>query len=147
MATPIGPVSPGRLPRQTLRAAGATTANEVGSHKIVWQGYTHAIVIFNFTTVTMAVTEECDVFIQTTYDGGTNWHDVENIHFEDGSEVTGFRIAVLSLAMSSAVARTGSDATLADDTKLDIPLGSGLRVKHAFTNGGTINYTAEAHFR
>ena len=95
-----------------------------------------------------------DVFIQTTFDSGNNWVDVENIHFENGTAVanrddneTGTWVAALTGAMISTTARETGDATIDADTKLDIGFGSGLRVKIVVANAGNITCDFYVHLK
>ena len=58
---------------------------------------TTATIFLNVSTITTPdADDEVDFYIQTTYDGGTSWTDVENVHFataDDGNTAT--RIIVI----------------------------------------------------
>ena len=123
-------------------ASGALTAGE-STTPITGLGiYNSAVLRLNVTTITTPDgDDEVDFYIQTSYDAGATWVDVEAIHYataDNGN--TAALVAVISLPQSSAVARTATDGTLADDTKLDIPLGDRLRIKTKVTGATDPTY-------
>lgn len=84
---------------------------------------------------------QIDFFLQTTYDDGANWVDIEDVRYLDASADTGFNnnetssyIMVVSEAMASSGRRNVTDGTLAANTKLDLGLGNSLRLKVIFLN-------------
>lgn len=65
-------------------ASGALTAGETTTAIASIRGRTVASILLDVTTITTAdADDEIDFYIQTTYDSGTNWTDVENVHFSN----------------------------------------------------------------
>ena len=133
------------------RASGALTAGETTA-PLVGIGWANlAVVRIDITTLTTPDgDDEVDFFIQTSYNGGTDWVDVEQIHYanaENGTTPT--VLAVIGGPQSSAVARAETAAALADDTKLDLPLGDRLRIVTAVAGATapTYAYNAEVFLR
>ncbi len=107
-----------------------------------------AVIRLNVTTLGLPdADDEVDFYIQTSYNEGTTWADLENIHFSNANNgQTVSKLLVVGGPQSSAVARNETDGTLADNTKNDLPLGDRLRIKTAVT-GATAPvyaYSAEA---
>lgn len=97
-----------------------------------------AAIFFNATTLTLPdVDDEIDFYFQTTYDGGVNWCDVENIHFANADDgTTAKRVVRFGSEPSYATTDTAvvcTDGTLADNTRVKLPLGDEVRVKVAIT--------------
>ena len=66
--------------------SGALTA--AVSASLTSAGYA-AIVYLDVTTLTLPdADDEVDFYIQTTYDGGASWTDVQNVHFTDADDGT-----------------------------------------------------------
>lgn len=139
----------------TLRAAsGALTAGESTTAVTNLGGMTFCTVQLNVTTITTAdADDEVDFYLQTSYDDGTTWADLENVHYDMGD--TGTTATVLLrvgatgdvLAADTAAART--DGALADGSKLKIYLGDRLRFKTAVTGATapTYAYNSTAYCR
>ena len=94
--------------------------------------------------------DEVDFYIQTSYNEGDDWIDIECIHFataDNGN--TAQKVCLISPPQSSAVARDETDGTLADDTKLDLPFGDRVRivVKVTGATAPTYAYSCSAMFR
>lgn len=123
----------------SLTAADTSEAVTVGSYRTV-------VIYLDITTLTTADgDDEVDFYIQTTYDKST-WLDMENIHFanaDDGTTPT--KILTYDSYQNAASARDVTDGTLADDTKLDIPLGQQIRIKTAVTGATAPTYAYQAH--
>ena len=131
-------------------ASGALTAGESTTPLIGLGPFDLAVVQLNVTTITTPdADDEVDFYLQVRYDG-TNYADVENIHFNQANNgQTSQKLLVVAGPQSSAVARTRTDGTLADNTKLDIPLGEAIRIKTAVTGATapTYAYNAQVWFK
>jgi len=122
----------------TIDAAETITSEEVpcGDAKV-------AILHFDITGFVLAATEELDIYIQTTFNN-EDWYDIRNIHFDDGDEPGGgiwhgvVVIVGLPADDTPVVTETASltDAALADDTAIDLPIGVALRFKAKGTQTG-----------
>ena len=66
-----------------LRAAsGSLTAGETSTALTTIGGYEAVSIVLDVTTLTLAdADDEVDFYIQTTYDNGTTWTDIQNVHF------------------------------------------------------------------
>ena len=127
-------------------ASGALTAGET-TPALTGIGWARlAVIRLDITTLTLADgDDEVDFFIQTSYNAGTDWADVENVHFtvaDNGTTI--ILLIVIGLPQSSATARTETDAALADDSKLDLPLGDRLRIQTAVTGATAPTYAYNA---
>ena len=134
-----------------LRAAGlsALTSNTTLTHDRLSSDlsrYHHATVTLVTTDQSLGTaSDEIDFYIQTTYDNGTTWTDLENIHFENGAAATnrddgetGSWVSHIMRPTSRVAATAVTDGTLADDTVVDAGIGTGLRVKVVFTQTPSI---------
>lgn len=74
----------------TLRtASGALTAGEIAGPITNTSSFAIATVVIDMTTLTLPdADDEVDFYVQTTYDDGVNWTDVENIHFSNADDGT-----------------------------------------------------------
>lgn len=105
-------------------ASGALTATKTTNE--VNTAFSTAIIFLDVTTLTLAdADDEVDFYIQTTYDGGTSWTDVENIHFttaDDGNTAT--RIIVIDGAKDgpgSIQSITGTDPAAGVEISVTVP--------------------------
>jgi hypothetical protein len=73
-----------------------------------------------------------DVYVQTTFDGGTTWTDIANFHATTSNEL---RLYNLNRATSVTSIATPTDGALSANTSVDGLLGDRVRVK--FTTVGT----------
>jgi len=127
----------------TIRAAsGDLTAGESATAVVGLGMFSLAVLQLDVTKITTPdVDDEVDFYIQTSYDEGSNWIDLENIHFANADNgTTSTRLVVLGLPQSSAVARAVTDGALADDTKLDLPFGDRIRIKTTVTGATAPTY-------
>jgi len=130
----------------TLRSASGTLTAAETATGVATGGFNNAIVRLDMTLVTCAAGEEVDMFLQTTYNGGTDWVDIECVHFENADNGTTPTLLLRvgpGRPTAADVAEIETDATLADDTKLDLPLGSQLRWKTVITNTPSYAYNSE----
>ncbi|NIM21236.1 MAG: hypothetical protein GTN64_02260, partial [Candidatus Latescibacteria bacterium] len=90
-------------------------------------------------------------YLQTTYDDGTTWIDIANVHLAnaDNGSPQKTLIDIGSGAAGVAQADDPTDGSLADDTNNDYPLGSQLRIKTAVAGATapTYSYSATVLFR
>jgi hypothetical protein len=87
---------------QTLReASGNLTAAETTTALSNLGGFETAIVFLNITTLTLAdADDEVDFYLQTTYDDGTTWVDIQNFHFDNGDNgTTAHRISYVNASV------------------------------------------------
>lgn len=98
------------------------------------EGWVAAVINFHITDLIMAdADDEVDFYIQMRYDNV--WTDVANLHFDNADEaisVVERLIKIGPLAAGIAVFAP-TDATLADDTVVALPVGDALRVKVALS--------------
>lgn len=137
----------------TLRSAsGDLTAGETTTAITGLESYRGGIVRLDVTKTTTAdADDEVDYYIQTSYNGGTDWADIENVHYGNGDNGT-TEILLLTIGQlndSPGTPVTETDGSLADGTQNDIPLGDRIRIKTAVTGdtAPTYAYNAEACFR
>ncbi len=132
----------------------ATGAIAVATEHVALTGlgpYNNAIVQAIFATLTLPDGDDViDLYLQTSYDGGTTWVDIENLHFEtaaNGSTPTHI-FMIGPPVIGTTVARVPVDGAVADNTKIDIPLGDRLRFKSllAGATAPTYNFTAVGKF-
>ena len=141
-----------RYEAYTLReASGNLTAGET-SPVVTGLGWADEVVVrLDVTTITTPDgDDEVDFYIETSYNQGVDWADVENIHFDNADNGnSSVRLIVIGRPQSSAVARAETAATLADDTKLDLPPGDRIRIQTAVTGATapTYAYSAEVYAR
>lgn len=133
-------------------ASGDLTAGETSTPVTGLGAYKSAIVRLDVTKLTLADgDDEVDFYVQTSYNGGADWADIENIHFDNADNgTTAIKLIVIGTpvdAPDAPIAET--DGTLADDTQNDIPLGDRIRVKTTVTGATapTYAYNAEACFK
>lgn len=136
------------------QSSGSLTAGETTSGVKTHTG-TVAVVHINIETMTTGGSDEVDFYIQTTYDhesmndSDMTWFDVENIHFDvadNGS--TPQRLCIIGVPTDTAsVAPVGTDGTIGDDSKNDLPIGTKVRVKTKITNSPTYAYSANLMLR
>lgn len=143
-------ISPFKSNVTVRSASGSLTAAETTTPVTNLGPFNYAVIRLDVTTITATAGEEIDFYLQTTYNGGTDWVDIENIHFDNADNGgTSKRLLLVGPGRPTAadVAETETDGTLADDTKLDLPLGEQIRFKVSITNTPTYAYNAEALFR
>lgn len=118
-------------------AAAVTGDVTAGVFAVPGGGRVESLVLFaNFTRVGGGTTAKA--WVQTSFDGGSNWMDIANFAFATTSALRAFHLtnaAVTSIA-------TPVDGTLADNTAVDGFLGLVYRVK--LTTTGT--YTGASGF-
>ncbi|MCH8991692.1 MAG: hypothetical protein IIA44_08095, partial [Acidobacteria bacterium] len=135
---------------QIRPASGALTAAETGTPLIVPSWATKAAIRLDITTITTADgDDEVDWYVQTSYNRGADWADVANVHVanaENGN--TELHLLTIDRAQTNVGVVTESDGTLADDTRLNIPLGDRIRIRTAVTGATapTYAYNAEVLF-
>ena len=119
---------------QTLRtASGALTAadtsdavDSIGPDVVRGEIYTRATVTLLVTTLTLPdADDEVDFYLQTTYDGGTNWVDVENIHFDNSDNgATAKRVITIDGAFDgpgSIKSIAGTDPSAGNEISETVP--------------------------
>ncbi len=132
-------------------ATGAITISTTHAALTGLGQYNNAIISAIFATLTLPDGDDViDVYLQTSYDGGTTWVDIENLHFataDDGNTPTHI-FMIGPPVIGTTVARVPLDAAITDDTKVDIPLGDRVRFKTvvAGATAPTYNFTAVGKF-
>jgi hypothetical protein len=130
----------------TVRAAsGALTAGETTT-AISTGGYRQGSLTLDVTTCTTADgDDEVDFYVQISY--GDGWTDAENVHLDNsdnGSTPTYVLVFGIADVASTDTATAFTDGTLADGTKVRIPLGAQLRIKTAVTGATAPTYAYDA---
>ena len=134
---------------ETLRAAsGALTAGET-SPVLDVGGALDAVLILDLITLTLPDgDDEVDFYIQTSYDNGATWTDLENVHFaiaDDGTSPTRIlRIAPWPTVSSADKAADNTDGTINDNTKNAYPVGGIIRIKTTVTGATAPTYAYSA---
>lgn len=88
---------------------------------------------------------DADLWVQSSADGGTSWHDIIQFHFTNSTLV---KVGSVNGLIASTHA-TATTATLADNTIVNGYIGTQLRV-HYLTTGtftGTTTLTLDAVFK
>lgn len=117
--------------------AGAVTADVSSGVFDIPGGRAESLVLFaNFTRAGGGTTAKA--WVQTSFDGGSNWIDIANFAFTTSSAL---RLYNLSDAAVTSIA-TPTDGSLADNTVVNGFLGPIVRVK--LTTTGT--YTGASSF-
>lgn len=136
---------------QVIRpASGALSAAETGLALLVPGWAKKAIVHLDITTITTADgDDEVDFYIQTTYNRGTDWVDLANVHVanaQNGSPEAS--LLTFDREQSNVSAIAPADAALADDTRANLPLGDRMRIRTAVSGASapTYAYNAEVGF-
>ncbi len=135
----------------TVLATGAITISTEHTPLTGLGQYNNAIIQAIFATLTLPDGDDViDVYLQTSFDGGTTWVDIENVHFEtteDGNTPT-FIFMIGPAVVGTTTGRTPTDGTITDDTKVDVPLGDRIRFKTllAGATAPTYNFTAVGKF-
>lgn len=131
-------------------ASGDLTAADTGNEVEVRSQV--ATVFLNVSKLTLPdADDEVDFYVQTTYDGGTTWSDLENVHFAQADNgTTPKKILAFGLrdVLAADTAAAHTDAALADGTKLKLPLGTEIRIKTkvAGATPPTYAYSADVVF-
>ena len=130
-----------------LRAASGELSAGETTDEIIGLGWAkEAVVRLDVTTITTPDgDDEVDFYVQTSYNEGTDWADLENVHYATGDDgTTAIVLIVIGGPQSSAVGRAETDGTLADSSKLDLPLGDRLRIRTAVTGATAPTYAYNA---
>ena len=155
-----GDVSLGVSDVEVREPSGALTAGENSTPITLLEPFSVAVVRLDVTTLTLPdADDEVHFFLQTSYNGGADWADVESRHFtnpaDDGQTYT--EIFVIGDPQASSVVRGETDGTLGlqddptpdDSLKLDLPLGDRIRFRTTLTGATapTYAYAAQASFK
>ena len=111
----------------TLRpASGDLTAGEIVGPLTNTSIFTRAELFLDITKLTLPdADDEVDFYVQTTYDDGTSWVDIQNIHFttdDDGTTAT--RIIIIDSAKDgpgSIQSITGTDPAAGAEISETVP--------------------------
>jgi len=137
------------LEAELVAATGAKSADFTSPAYVlpVGAGYRSGIVQINNTTLTLPDgDDEVDHYLQTTFDDATTWVDMANVHFataDDGT--TPVKLIVINPPAGNVTDIDQTDGTLANDTKIDVPFGSQLRIKSVTTGATEPTYAYVAH--
>ena len=155
-----GDVSLGVSNVEARAASGALTAGETSTPILLLEPFTVAVIRLDITTITTPdADDEVHFFLQTSYNGGTDWVDVESLHFgnADNGNAPFNKLFVVSNPQSSAGVRAETDGTLGVETdptpdenlKLDLPLGDRIRIRVTVegATAPTYAYAAQASFK
>ena len=136
---------------QQLRpASGALTAIETVDAILVPPWARKAVLRLDVTTLTTPDgDDEVDFYVQTSFNRGTDFADVANVHYATADNgTTPIVLITLDRAQQNVGAVTETDGTIADDTRNNLPLGDRIRVKTAVTGATppTYAYNADVEF-
>jgi hypothetical protein len=95
------------------------------------EDYRQAAIYIVSDNVTIGNGATVDYYVQTTYDGGLTWVDMQNVHFVAG-QTPDCAIAVLGLPDTVTPTVTKgpfTEGSLAADTGNNLMLGNGLRLR------------------
>lgn len=123
--------------------AGAVTADvTAGNFPAPGDRVESLVLLANFVRAGGGTTAKA--WVQTSFDGGTNWIDIANFAFTTS---TALRLFHLTNAAITSIA-TPVDGTTADNTAVDGILGPLYRVKLTTTGTytGASSFTITAHF-
>jgi hypothetical protein len=122
-------MSKGKGGWSTLVAQTSAITSSYTSRSFASEGAAFAALNIDITTITMPSTScELDFYLQTSYDGGTKWTDVENFHFgynDDGA--TARRLGVIDGAMEgpgTMKSITGTDPAAGNEIVETVPAGA-----------------------
>ncbi len=137
-----------RVKDALLRAASGNLVVADTSPEIDTEGFATAVVQLSVTELIMAdADDEVDFYIQTQLPDGS-WADVANAHFANADEpiTTATRLIGIGPKAAGVAVITPTDGTLADDTSVDLPLGSAIRIRVVLTGATapTYAYSADA---
>lgn len=107
-------------------ASGPLVVGEIVAPLANLLPFSRAVIFLDITTLTLPdADDEVDFYIQTSYDGGVAWSDVENVHFttaDDGNTAT--RIIVVDGAKDgpgTIQSRTGANPVAAAEIIETVP--------------------------
>ena len=87
----------------------------------------------------------CDVFVQTSLDGGVTWFDIAQFAF---TTTTATKVSAVKRGIAVTPGTAPADAALADNTVLDGVIGDRVRVKYTttgtYTGASSVKVTAIA---
>lgn len=129
-----------------LRAASGNLLVDETSPEVETEGFATAVVQLSVTELIMAdADDEVDFYIQTQLPDGS-WADVANAHFDDTDEpiTTATRLVGIGPKAAGVAVITPTDGTLADDTDVDLPLGSAVRIRVVLTGATAPTYAYSA---
>jgi hypothetical protein len=124
----IGPTIPveAQPPYQFVLRAASGALTDADTSTAVETKLSTAAITLDVTTLTLAdADDEVDFYIQTTYDGGTNWVDCENIHFSNADNgSTAKRVIIIDEALDgpgSIKSITGTDPAAGVEISETVP--------------------------
>lgn len=129
-----------------LRAASGNLLVDETSPEVETEGFATAVVQLSVTELIMAdADDEVDFYIQTQLPDGS-WADVANAHFDNADEpiTTATRLVGIGPKAAGVAVVTPTDGTLADDTDVDLPLGSAVRIRVVLTGATAPTYAYSA---
>lgn len=119
----------------------AQSSNYAASSEVLVQnlrGFDLWVVHLNVTVITLPdAGDELDFYFQTTYDGGVNYVDMENVHYGNGDNGnTDEKVLYFDGRAYNIAKHTPTDAALVDNGKNLIPPGQWLKVNVDLTESG-----------
>lgn len=150
LQTSGGLAEPTSEAHQLRPASGNLSAGETTTDLIVPPWAKRAMMRLDVTTITTPdADDEVDYYIQTSYNGGTDYADLANVHHSNADNGnTEIKLLTFDRGQSNVGAVDETDGSLADDSRSDLPLGDRLRIKTAVTGATapTYAYNAEVLF-
>ena len=128
---------------ETLRASAAvaTATTETGDAIKLQRAYTEMVVTLDVTSAATAVTDLLDVYIDTSFDGGTSWVNIglfTQVLGNGGAKKYIMSFKALPLVASNSVLATAEQA---ESAALQIGFGDNIRYRGITTEVDTIAFT------
>lgn len=133
-----------------IRAATGNISGADTGERVPCRGASICVLDLDITAFTRPdADEELDAIVQTSYDDGASWVDLENFHTETAGAQR--RIFLLGIPNTVGSVVTPSDGALADNTKVELPIGTHMRLKMIHTDplnaDSVYAYNASMYFR
>ena len=124
----------------------AATADETTDAVMLPDNFHRAVVTINCSALaTPNAADEVDFYIQTSYDGGKNWHALADIHFTNTDDGTTPVHVIFLSDPSTTVTNITPSATVGDDAvNSTVPIGDRIRIFLDLTITGAISVTYSA---
>lgn len=122
---------------EILKASSASAAGEVvGSAVKLQKVYKQAVFVLNVTVAATEVDDTLDVYIDTSYDGGTTWVNIA--HFTQVLGNGGAKEFACNVASQNSPAEIAVAADAAVNTVRALPLGDRIRYRSTVVDAGGV---------
>ena len=122
---------------ETLKASGAVAAGSVTGDAVKLQKvYQQATIILNVTAAATEVDDTLDVYLDTSYDGGTTWVNIA--HFTQVLGNGGVKEFAVNIINKNPVAEIDVAADAAAGTIRALALGDRIRYRSVAVDAGGV---------